>query len=107
MINLFKALFLLSLSQAFSCLYSSGSPVVALNQSNFASLVTKSDEIWMVEFYAPWCGHCKSLAPEYEKAARALKGIINIGAVDMTTDQAVGAPFNIQGFPTIKFFGGL
>ena len=59
----------------------------------------------MVEFYAPWCGHCKSLAPEYEKAARALKGIINIGAVDMTTDQAVGAPFNIQGFPTIKLFG--
>jgi protein disulfide-isomerase A6 len=44
----------------------------------------------MIEFYAPWCGHCKTLAPEYEKAANALTGIIKIGAVDMTTDQQVG-----------------
>ena len=41
----------------------------------------------MVEFYAPWCGHCKSLAPEWEKAAKALKGIVNVGAVDMTQHQ--------------------
>lgn len=54
---------------------------------------------------APWCGHCKTLAPEWEKAARALEGIVNIGAVDMTTDQAAGASYNIQGYPTIKVFG--
>ena len=93
------------LASGLNCLYSSGSAVVQLNQSNFASLVTKSDAVWLVEFYAPWCGHCKTLAPEYEKAAKALKGIVNIGAVDMTTDQAVGSPFDIKGFPTIKLFG--
>lgn len=59
----------------------------------------------MVEFYAPWCGHCKSLAPEYLKAAKALKGIVKLGAVDMTQHQQVGQPYNITGFPTIKFFG--
>lgn len=65
-----------------------------------------SDDVWMVEFYAPWCGHCKSLAPHYEKAAKALRGIVKVGAVDMTTDQSVGQPYGIQGFPTLKFFGG-
>ena len=93
------------LTHGLASLYSTNTPVVQLNQSNFANLVTKSEGLWLVEFYAPWCGHCKSLAPEYEKAARALKGIINIGAVDMTTDQAVGAPYDIKGFPTIQFFG--
>ncbi len=99
---------LLSLLLAFNsilCLYSSVSKVVQLNSGNFSSLVSNSNDIWMIEFYAPWCGHCKTLAPEYEKAANALTGIIKIGAVDMTTDQQVGQPYNIQGFPTIKFFG--
>jgi len=57
-----------------------------LNQSNFDSKVKNSKSLWFVEFYAPWCGHCKSLAPEYEKLAKALEGIVNVGAVDMTTD---------------------
>lgn len=64
-----------------------------------------SNELWFVEFYAPWCGHCKNLAPSWEKAAKTLKGVVNVGAVDMTTDESVGAPYGIQGFPTIKFFG--
>lgn len=54
-------------------LYDSSSDVVELTPSNFERLVTKSDEVWIVEFFAPWCGHCKNLVPEYKKAARALK----------------------------------
>lgn len=86
-------------------LYSENSPVVKLTKENFDKLVLQSDEFWLVEFFAPWCGHCKSLAPEYEKAAKALKGIINLGAVDMTEDGDVGYPYKIAGFPTLKFFG--
>jgi protein disulfide-isomerase A6 len=51
------------------------------------------------------CGHCKNLAPEWIKAAKALKGIVKVGAVDMDAEQSVGAPYNIRGFPTIKIFG--
>ena len=53
-------------------------------------MVLDSEEPWLVEFFAPWCGHCKALAPEYNKAAKALDGIIKIGALDMTTDGEAG-----------------
>ena len=88
-----------------SALYGSKSPVVKLTKDNFKKLVLDSDELWFVEFFAPWCGHCKQLAPAWEEAANRLKGVVKVGAVDMTTDQDVGQPYGIQGFPTIKFFG--
>ena len=86
-------------------LYDAKSPVVKLDKSNFKKLVIESDDVWMVEFYAPWCGHCKNLKPAWESAARALKGVVRVGAVDMTTDQEVGGPYNVKGFPTLKYFG--
>lgn len=88
-----------------AALYTDNGAVFKLTSKNFDNEVIRSDDIWLVEFYAPWCGHCKSLAPEWEKAAKALKGIVKVGAVDMTTDQQVGSPYNVQGFPTLKFFG--
>lgn len=60
----------MSLSYA---MYPSSGDVIELTPSNFNKLVINSDEIWIVEFFAPWCGHCKSLVPEYTKAATALK----------------------------------
>ena len=54
-------------------LYSSSDDVIQLTSGNFDGKVIKSDELWIVEFYAPWCGHCKNLAPEWKKAAKALK----------------------------------
>lgn len=51
------------------------------------------------------CGHCKSLAPEWKKAAKALKGVVSVGAVDMDVHGSVGGPYNVRGFPTLKIFG--
>jgi len=60
--------------------------VTKLTSSNFHNLVVRSKEPWFVEFYAPWCGHCQNLTPEWEKLAKATEGMIKVGAVDMTTD---------------------
>lgn len=65
---------------------SASSRVVRLTSADFKKQVLESDESWLVEFYAPWCGHCKALEPEWDKAAKYLKGVVKVGAVDMDAD---------------------
>ncbi|KAH6765498.1 PDI-like 1-2 [Perilla frutescens var. hirtella] len=80
--------------------------VLTLDHSNFSDVVSKSSFI-VVEFYAPWCGHCKALAPEYEKAASILSShdpAIVLAKVDANEEvnRDLASQFQIQGFPTIK-----
>ena len=66
-------------------LYKNPGPVVELTAANFKKeVLDDKDSMWLVELYAPWCGHCKQLAPSYELAAKQLKGVVKLGAVDMT-----------------------
>ena len=80
------------------------SAVIELTFDNFDSVVNEA-ELMMVEFYAPWCGHCKELAPEYEKAAAELAlAKIPLGKVDATKEPELRDKFSIKGYPTIKIF---
>lgn len=78
---------------------------VELNSRNFDELVLKSKELWIVEFFAPWCGHCKKLAPEWKKAAGNLRGQVKLGHVDCDAEKSLMSRYNVQGFPTILVFG--
>jgi protein disulfide-isomerase A6 len=64
--------------------------VVILTGSNFDDEVLGSKDIWFVEFYAPWCGHCQKLEPEWNEAATKLKGQVKFGKVDATVETALG-----------------
>jgi len=85
--------------------YDSSDDVIELTPENFNRDMIGSSDLWLIEFYAPWCGHCQTLAPEWKKAASALKGIVKVGAVDMDKYGNLGQPYNVRGFPTIKIFG--
>jgi len=76
--------------------------VVNLDSVSFEEEVLGSDDVWLVEFFAPWCGHCKSLAPEWKKAASELSGKVKLGAVDATVESSLAQKYGIQGYPTIK-----
>jgi len=99
-----------SFSAAALCLLgaaiASASDVEVLTKDTFTDFVGANDLV-LAEFYAPWCGHCKALAPEYEEAATTLKEKnIKLAKVDCTEEADLCQSFGVEGYPTLKVFRG-
>jgi len=88
--------------------------VYNLKQETFDTVVSKFPKGVMVKFYAPWCGHCKKMIPDYEKAARKLKkkaeadgyasGGVRLAKVDATAEEALRDKYEVKTYPTMVIF---
>lgn len=84
----------------------SASDVHDLKQATFNDFIKEHDLV-LAEFFAPWCGHCKALVPEYEEAATTLKEKdIPLAKVDCTEEADLCKEYGVEGYPTIKVFRG-
>uniref|UniRef100_UPI00398E96A9 protein disulfide-isomerase A3-like n=1 Tax=Pristiophorus japonicus TaxID=55135 RepID=UPI00398E96A9 len=79
------------------------SDVLDLTDDDFEDQVGEHG-LMLVEFFAPWCGHCKRLAPEYEIAATKLKGKVPLAKVDCTVNTNTCTKYGVSGYPTLKLF---
>ncbi|KAI1914316.1 hypothetical protein LOZ58_005180 [Ophidiomyces ophidiicola] len=103
-----SALLVASLALATKVL-SADSAVLDLIPSNFDKVVLKSGKAGLVEFFAPWCGHCRTLAPVYEELGHAFAHAsdkVHISKVNADEHKSLGKKYGVQGFPTLKWFDG-
>ena len=87
-----------------SALYSPSDDVVQLTQSNFQQQVVNSEEVWVVEFFAPWCGHCRNFEPEYNKLPGIIGKRVHIARIDGSKNQQFMGKYQVKGFPTVLLF---
>ncbi|CAM6046763.1 unnamed protein product [Sphagnum compactum] len=91
---------------AVACFVVVKADVVELTDSTFLDKVKEKDTLWFIKFFAPWCGHCKRLAPTWEELGKALEGedAVEVATVDCTTNKATCGKADIHSYPTLKLF---
>jgi len=78
--------------------------VTALDQLHFDRFLTNNDLPVVVDFWAPWCGPCKMMAPAFEKVAGELRSSVRFAKVNTEEQQALAVRFGIRSIPTLAIF---
>jgi thioredoxin 2 len=77
-----------------------------LTGSTFERYINKNDVPVLVDFWAPWCGPCKTMAPAFKEAAALLEPDVRLAKVNTDVEQTVGAQYRIRSIPTLILFKG-
>ena len=82
----------------------SASPTINLDDSNFDKEVTQSNQTVLVDFWAPWCGPCKMIAPLLDEIATEKAGTVKVAKVNVDENQSLSVKYNVRAIPALLFF---
>ncbi|MEX1665960.1 thioredoxin TrxC [Zhongshania arctica] len=77
---------------------------ISLSANGFETMISRNDTPVVIDFWAPWCGPCKSMAPAFDQAAKSLEPYLRLAKVNTDVEQAVASRFNIKSLPTLVIF---
>ena len=75
--------------------------VIVLDADTLEPTIYDSEETWLLELYAPWCGHCKTLRPEWAKLATKLKGVAKVAKIDASVHRKFDSVYGLKGYPHV------